>query len=233
MLTFGKGNAKLKRTATFSLPAGWTCPGALSCLARVDPESGKLTDGPLQTYRCFAASMEARLPSVRTSRWSNFDQLVAAKSTDAMASLILASLPAASLVRIHVSGDFYSSAYLQAWVEVAKSRPLTTFYAYTKQVDILPARAALPANLRIIVSEGTRHDLSTARALGYAVAHVVMSEAEAMESALEIDHDDSHAIAANHDFALLLHGTQAKGSDAARALQELKRSGFTGYGKAA
>ena len=59
-LAFGRGNAKLEgHIATFSMPAGWTCPMAFDCLARADKATGKITDGPDATFRCFAASAEA------------------------------------------------------------------------------------------------------------------------------------------------------------------------------
>lgn len=227
MLSFGKGNAKLdSATATFSLPAGWTCPGALECLSRANPETGAITDGPRTLWRCFAASQEALFPSVRDSRWGNFEQLQQAKGGASMAVLILESLPKwARKVRIHVSGDFFSHAYFAAWQEVATRRPGVVFYAYTKSVHLLPRKADLPDNLRIVVSAGTKHDLHQARAKGYAVAFVVFQAG----GPLPIDHDDSHAIAADHDFALLLHGTQPKGTEAAAALAALKRAGVTGY----
>lgn len=233
LLSFGKGNAKLDGEATpiytFSLPAGWACPGAKDCLAKAARETGKITDGPDTTFRCFAASME-KYPSVRNSRWRNFDMLRSAKTRDAMAELIIASLPReAQLVRIHVSGDFFNGEYLRAWIDTARARPAVIFYAYTKSVDYLPARATLPSNLRITVSDGTRFDIDKARALGYAVASVAFD----LNGSLPIDHDDSHAIAADRDFALLIHGTQPKGSDAAAALKAVKASGFAGYGKRA
>ncbi|SEF38140.1 hypothetical protein SAMN05421837_11891 [Amycolatopsis pretoriensis] len=37
-------------------------------------------------------------------------------------------------VRIHDSGDFYSRAYLSAWLEIMRARQRTRFYAYTKEV---------------------------------------------------------------------------------------------------
>ena len=57
---------------------------------------------------------------------------------------------------------------------------------------------------------------------------VIFSEEEADSLGLEIDHDDSHAAdpaKKNDDFALLIHGTQPKGSEAAVALKELKGKG--------
>ena len=59
-------------------------------------------------------------------------------------------------------------------------------------------------------------------------AKVVFSEAEAEKLGLDIDHDDSHAARPSlkdQDFALLLHGTQPKGTDAAEALKALKGKG--------
>ena len=58
-LKFAKGNAKLgKNTVIFNLPAGATCPGALLCLSRANRKTGKLTDGPKNQFRCYAASTE-------------------------------------------------------------------------------------------------------------------------------------------------------------------------------
>lgn len=129
----------------------------------------------------------------------------------------------------HVGGDFFSRAYLEAWHTVANSRPDVLFYCYTKSTHFLPPRAELAPNLRVTVSAGTRHDLGMARTLGYPVAFVVFAPG----GPLPIDHDDSHAIAGDHDFALLLHGTQPAGSDAAVALQALRSQGHTGYRKGA
>ena len=59
-------------------------------------------------------------------------------------------------------------------------------------------------------------------------AVVVYSEQAAAELGLEIDHTDEHAAnpeTANHDFALLIHGIQPAGSEAAAAIRELKRNG--------
>jgi hypothetical protein len=57
-------------------------------------------------------------------------------------------------------------------------------------------------------------------------AKVVFSELEAANLDLAIDHDDSHAARpsmSEQDFALLIHGTQPKDSEAAEALKVLKR----------
>jgi len=54
---------------------------------------------------------------------------------------------------------------------------------------------------------------------------VVFSEEEAAKLGLEIDHDDSHAYKGDKSFALLLHGTQPKGTMAAKAKNKLVTAG--------
>jgi hypothetical protein len=227
LLTFGKGNAKLdKQIATFSLPAGHSCPGASQCLALANRQTGKITDGKNQTFRCFAASQEASFPSVRKSRWHNFDSLKKL-SREAMADLILESLPDAPIVRVHVSGDFFSESYFLAWTDVAKATPGTRFYAYTKSILFWQRNVAqVPANLILTASEGGKFDSAIN---GFKRATVVYSEEQAAALGLEIDHDDSHAYDGQESFALLLHGTQAKGTVAAKALSALKLQGIGGY----
>jgi hypothetical protein len=232
LLRFGRGNSKFgTEIFTFSLPAGWTCPGARECLARVDRESGKLTDGKETLFRCFAASMEARMGSVRKSRWNNFD-LLKGKSESEMAGLILESLPFdAKLVRVHVSGDFFNDAYFKAWMSVALERPDTVFYAYTKSIKTwIENRDLVPANFKLTASFGGKDDQLISQ-YGLKRAFVVFSVEQAEKLGLEIDHDDSHAYGSERSFALLLHGTQPKDSVAAKALSALKAQGFTGYSK--
>ena len=231
LLSFGKGNAKLdKAIATFSIPAGWSCPGASLCLAKADRITGKIADGSNQQFRCFAASAEAAYGNVRESRWRNFELLKGAKSRGAMAELILASLPEnAPIVRIHVSGDFFREAYFLAWCDVARERPSVRFYAYTKSIPFWKkCLAEIPENLILTASEGGKFD---AQINGFKRAKVVFAEEEAAALGLAIDHDDSHAYDGKDSFALLLHGTQAKGTVAAKALSALKLQGIGGYSR--
>ena len=93
LLKFGHGNAKLPNTTmTFALPAGFTCPGALHCLSKADPITGRITDGPQTLFRCSAASEETR-PTVRKARHHNWSLLRGLQS-GAMASLLDLSLRA-------------------------------------------------------------------------------------------------------------------------------------------
>ena len=226
VLHFGLGNAKLAEIiATFSLPAGWTCPAALECMSKADRFTGKITDGPETCFRCFAATNEARATTVRNARWRNFELLKQAKSVQAMANLIQRSLPfGVQKVRIHVSGDFFSETYFLAWLNVALNNPMIVFYGYTKRCGLLVKYAKkIPANFRLTVSKGGKEDsLIVKHNLKY--AEVVFSTEDARRKGLEIDHDDSHAFAGEKSFALLLHGTQPKGTVAGEAWKEIKKT---------
>lgn len=233
-LRFGHGNAKLDAAIfTFSLPAGWACPFAQDCMAKSDRYKGKIKDGPDTQFRCYAASMEARHSSVRNSRWHNYD-LLRGKTRDEMIRLILDSLtPYAGYVRVHDSGDFFSQDYFDSWMEVARQRPRTTFYAYTKSLPYWVARLGnIPSNFILTASKGGRHDELIDRH-GLRYAQVVYSEAEAEALGLEIDHDDSHAMTPGPSFALLIHGTQPGGTPASKAVSALRTRGEFGYGERA
>jgi len=231
ILSFGNGNAKLgKEIATFSLPSGFTCPGALECLSKANRETGRITDGAETVFRCFSASQEATFPNVRKSRWENFESLkVHGSNVAALADFIAANLPKQNIIRVHVAGDFYSQAYFDAWLEVAKRNPAKTFYAYTKSLSFwVQRKAEIPANFKLNASRGGRNDeLIATHSLKF--AEVIFTEAEAAEKGLPIDHDDTHAFLQDKSFALLLHGVQAAGSKAGEALKVLKRLGKGGY----
>jgi hypothetical protein len=234
LLRFGQGNAKLNSAIfTFSLPAGHTCPFARECKSKVSRTTGRIQDGKHTRFRCSSATEELR-PNVRESRWRNLRLLRACKSTGAMVQLILESLsPLAGFVRIHTSGDFFSQAYFDAWLEVARRRPETLFYAYTKSLPyVIRRKDELPANLILTASYGGSAD-DLIEEHGLRSALVVLSEEEAYSLGLEIDHNDSHAMNPGPSFALLIHGSQPAGTDAAKAIAALRAQGEYGYGEKA
>jgi hypothetical protein len=55
-------------------------------------------------------------------------------------------------VRVHDSGDYYSTAYLKKWIEIAIHNPNVRFYSYTNMVDMM-LKASLPDNYDIIFSD--------------------------------------------------------------------------------
>lgn len=235
-LTISKPNAKIPHW-NFNLPAGFTCPFADKCLSKADRQTGKIKDAEDIDFRCFAASTESSFPSVRKSRWNNFEALktIGIGNVEGMKKAIVASienqLPRSEKVfRIHVGGDFFNKSYLDAWIEIAKHYPDITFYTYSKSIPYFLG-TNLPKNLIVTFSKGGKNDELIDK-LGLKFSVVVNSEDEAKNyvwydkegqkhTGLEIDHDDSHAWKNDKPFALLLHGIQPKGSKAAEALKKL------------
>jgi hypothetical protein len=239
LLGFSKANAKLDMHVglyTFYMPAGHSCPFAKACKSSADRETGKVTDGPYTEFRCFGATTEARLSNVRNKAWRNYDALTAVglKNENMMTELIEQSLNKvyAKIIRIHsTGGDYLTREYMNAWSNVARNNPQILFYGYTKAIHfMLQSITTRPHNHRMVASYGGVHDkLIDKHKLPKAVVVNYVDEAE--DLGLEIDHDDSHAMAADHDFALLIHGTQPAGSKAAKAVYENRQNGWTGYSK--
>ena len=231
-LSFGDANTKLRKleialqakVITFSLPSGFACPGAMDCLSKANRQTGKIQDGENTLFRCFQASAEALYPSLREMVWRNFEALREFKNDySAMADLICASLPEYfNVCRVHIGGDYYCQAYFDAWIEVAKRNPHRKFYSYTKSINFWIKRLnEIPANMFLTASRGGRFDNLIAE-YNLKCAEVVFSEQAAKDKNLEIDHDDTHALG-NQSFALLLHGTQPKGTKAGEALKAIKK----------
>jgi hypothetical protein len=242
-LQFSRGNAKLDKLEkvvggqvwTFSLLSGHTCPYAKDCLSSAVESDGKLSilDGPHNLFRCFSASQEVLFRNVYNARKNNSEIVkLAAKSVPKAAKAISDNLPKkAKVVRIHVGGDFQTKAYFHAWIFAACANPHVTFYAYTKSLPFwiwAKELGIIPKNFVLTASRGGWQDKLIDQH-NLRCAEVVFSEAEAKEKNLEIDHDDSHAVKNGKSFALLLHGVQPKGTEAAKALKKLKGKGS--YGK--
>lgn len=238
MLKFSNsGNAKLKNIISFSIASGWSCPFADKCLSKADAVTGKITDGKNTEFRCFSASQESLYPAVRKQRFGNFETLRKLRTVEEMADMINAALPKVkrngegTIVRLHVAGDFFNQTYFDAWTEVAKRNPERIFYAYTKSLQYWVNRLGqIPTNFKLNASLGGKQD-HLVEMYNLKFVEVCYSEAEAAAKGLEIDHDDSHAYAYDDSFALLIHGTQPKGSKAAKAKSELAKAGWTGYRK--
>ncbi len=228
-LSFAIGNAKLnKQTAIFSLPAGYTCPGASACLSRAHRITGKITDGKDNQFRCYAASGEAIFKNIRISRWNNFEAL-SGKSQKELVELINFSLPrkGIKLIRVHASGDFFSQTYFDAWLEVARLNPDLIFYAYTKALPFWLYRLnQIPINFKLTASKGGKFDAMIDQ-YGLKFVEVVFSKAEAKAKGLPMDKKDTLAWRQAKPFSILLHGTQPKGTTAAKAWSALK--GISGH----
>lgn len=240
-LYFGQGNAKLSnRTLHFGLPTGWTCSKwAKECLSFSDRTTGCITDAKTCSFRCWSASQEAYSPSVRKKRWENYDRLKDL-SFDDMAYVISFNLMREAsayyeqheqlpIVRINVSGEFFSEDYFLAWLSVVKcmSNSVELFYAYTKALPLwIKHKKDIPTKLKLRASYGGKYD-QLIKQHNLPSAKVLFDT----ESSIPIDHDDTLSRDPDnyHEVGLLLHGTQPKQSDASKAVQKLKSKGFSGY----
>lgn len=118
-------NSKLGATMSWSLPAVDTCPGrTLLC-----------------TKSCYARRLQARRANVLKSWHRSYELSLHPLFADALA-LALKGLPAGQL-RIHVSGDFYSVAYLKAWIKALKGAPQLAPFAFTRSWRVPALRKAL------------------------------------------------------------------------------------------
>ena len=246
MLKFSNANAKTealkevdelkpflldRNIYSLDLLSGYSCPFASECLSKATVIDGKrkIKDGPNTKFRCFSASQEVQYTNVYNLRKHNFDILRGLNVEDMIHRLNTDLPDNAGIVRPHVAGDFFNNDYLFSWINVAMMNPEKLFYAYTKSlkywVDNLALIQAVD-NFVLTASYGGRDDWMIDK-YNLRSTKVVFSEAEAAEAGLEIDHDDSHAARpslANQDFALLIHGTQPKDTEAAEALKLLKRN---------
>ena len=251
MLKFSPANAKTealeeveelkpflydRQIYSLDLLSGHSCPSAEECLSKAIVIDGKrkIKDGPKTLFRCFSASQEVQYTNVYNLRKHNFDTLRGLHVND-MIHRLNTDLPEdTGILRWHVGGDFFNSDYFFAAINVAMMNPDKLFYAYTKSLRYwiqYKNWADKVDNFVLTASRGGREDhLIDQHELRESI--VVFSEEEAEARGLEIDHDDSHAAVPSwldNDFALLVHGVQPAGSEAARALSALKGKGS--YGK--
>lgn len=253
MLKFSVANAKTKRlyqipalaeyldggrkVYSFDLLSGWTCPGAKDCHSKVVESHGKRTiqDGKHCEFRCFSASQEVVFPNVYNARLHNTQAIKSMSGHNQIRSRLALDLPKdCGILRWHVAGDFFKFAYLQAAYQLAQLRTDVLFYGYTKSLHLLrkldviqPEEGMILPNFLITASRGGKYD-DLINEIGLREAKVVFDESE---TDLEIDHDDSHAATTGGDFALLLHGTQPKGTAAANALRALRQRKVGSYAR--
>ena len=109
------GNSKLgSGIYVWSLPAALTCPGRTE----------------LCTKLCYA--LKHRFATATYLWHVMVNWLLACTPLFAvwMTRRLLATRVA--VVRIHVSGDFFSAAYVRQWIRIVEALPLVSFYAYTR-----------------------------------------------------------------------------------------------------
>ena len=147
-------NSKMKKTSlknnakifNFSIPAyktksgKITCPFADACVKYCYAQKGNYTRYPIV--------QEVQEKKYEISKQNNFNSLMNAEIKKKKATHI----------RIHDSGDFYSIKYLSKWIQIAEYNKEVIFYAYTKSIKFFVDGLLLPDNMKIIFSEGSKHD---------------------------------------------------------------------------
>jgi hypothetical protein len=111
----------------FTIPARITCPGATrSCL-----------------LVCYA--LDFLFLYVKQNRLKYEANLARAQDTDRFAADMIAEIrwKLVKFLRIHVGGDFFSIAYIRAWIRIARSCKRTTFLFYTRSWRVPEFRPAL------------------------------------------------------------------------------------------
>ena len=133
--------------------------------------AGRLPDG--RTYNtcpsagicaqvCYARHGTYTWPIVRAKHQANLmyvlDDLAGWQA--AMITELGATKFHGAWVRIHDAGDFFSDAYLLAWLQVCRTRTEVNFYTYTKEVDRFRrlAEPDPPPNLLWVYSYGGTQD---------------------------------------------------------------------------
>ena len=140
-------NSKLKKTSkslglrvfNFGIPAyksasgKLTCPFADACVKFCYAKKGAYIWSNVQP------AFEKRYQLSKTDDFVNkMNQEIIKKKPD--------------YVRVHDSGDYYSKAYLQKWLDIAMHNPQVRFYSYTNCVEMLK-NTNLPDNYDIIFSD--------------------------------------------------------------------------------
>jgi hypothetical protein len=240
LLSFSESNSKLD-WPYLSLPAGYTCPFAQACKNFASKPGQKFGDGrslkpasEKTTHMCYAARQQAQYPETNKKVFSNLALLMTAAKdggVEGMANLIIDSIKYAGLqttkiFRIHESGDFFSSNYMKAWIEVAKTFPNINFYTHTTSLQYWMAnKASMPNNFNLIASmEPDNENFILQNDLRY--SRIVYSVEEAAKLRLKIDYDDSIACCTKENFALLIHGQQPAGSEASKAVSANTKAGY-------
>jgi hypothetical protein len=145
-------NSKLKKTSkelgvrvfNFGIPAyksasgKLTCPFAKDCVKYCYAQKGAYIWGNV------SPAFERRYEATKLDTFVDLmTQEVQRKKVD--------------FLRIHDSGDYYSPAYLEKWLQIARNNPQTKFYSYTKSVPLFE-NVELPENFDVIFSQGSKVD---------------------------------------------------------------------------
>lgn len=140
-------NSKLKKTSkalslrvfNFGIPAYKSASGKLTC---------PMADECVKF--CYAKKGAYIWGNVKPA----FEKRYELSKTDDFISAMNAEIQAKKpdYIRVHDSGDYYSKAYLDKWIEIAIHNPNVRFYSYTNMIEMF-LNTSLPDNYDIIFSD--------------------------------------------------------------------------------
>ncbi len=140
-------NSKLKKTSkelglrvfNFGIPAYKSASGKLTC---------PMADTCVKF--CYAKKGAYIWSNVKPAFEKRYELTKTDDFIEAMNAEIIKKKP--DYVRVHDSGDYYSKAYLDKWIQIAIHNPDVRFYSYTNMVKMM-LDTSLPDNYDIIFSD--------------------------------------------------------------------------------
>lgn len=184
------------KTFNWGIPAFRSASGFVTC-----PFAGQCATG------CYAQQATYIWTPVKAA----YERRLALAKSDSFVETIDAEIKRRKVkrLRVHDSGDFFSPAYRDAWLEIMQRNPYTVFYAYTKSIPLFQG-VAIPSNFTLIYSEGGKLD--------HLIDHTttrhsrVFPDAAALQAAgyADASQDDSQATGPNHRVGLIYHGYSSR-----------------------
>ncbi len=140
-------NSKIKKTSkhfgvklmNFGIPAYKSASGKLTC---------PMADECVKF--CYAKKGAYVWSNVQPAFEKRYELSKTDKFIESMNDEIRRKKP--DFVRVHDSGDYYSRAYLNKWIQIAIHNPHVKFYSYTNMIK-LTKEVQLPDNYDIIYSD--------------------------------------------------------------------------------
>jgi hypothetical protein len=154
-------NSKMKKSSLDGLTVvNWTIPAFQSVTGlKTCPNAGLCSVG------CYARSGTYRFSNVAAAHEAKLaltqKDMFVSEMTNEIDSWLKKKSVKNLKVRIHDAGDFYSLEYFKKWIEVVshyETNPRVSFYAYSKQVEMIKQFGQLPDSFRIIFSFGGKQD---------------------------------------------------------------------------
>lgn len=179
-------NDKLAKTGTFSfpLPAGFSCPGASSCLVACFAMVGNYGTVTVEWPRIwnllylYVFGLDVWVDNMIRGIKSRGRDRAGARVGEPQAGV---RVPATvQTFRWHDSGDFLSQEYLDACVKIMRACPEVQFYCYTKSLHLDWREALALPNFNRVQSAGGRWDSLIDENLPHAI---LVSSVQALEQA--------------------------------------------------